>query len=145
MVRCRIHCGIDPARSPPLTMWSTAATICAKITLASASGSRPSFEIFVKSSPPPAYSMTRCSFASVSTTSYSRMMLAWCSRSMLEISRDSRRCVFWSSFVLSRILIATFSAHDGGGAASRDARVTRDSTARVTWRARCRSRFLFSS
>lgn len=31
---------------------------------------------------------------------------------MLEISLDSSRCVFWSSLVLSRILMATLSEGD---------------------------------
>ena len=92
-----------------LTMCSTAARIWAYSGRASFSVRRPSFEIFVNSSPPVAYSMMMCSLASVSITSYRRMMFGWCRHSMLEISRDSRRCVFWSSFVLSRIFMATFS------------------------------------
>lgn len=92
-----------------LTMCFTAETIWEKIILQSVSISFPSVVILVKSSPPPAYSITRCSFESVSTTSYSLMIFGWWSFSMLDISRDSKRWVFWSSFVLSKILIATFS------------------------------------
>lgn len=95
--------------SPPLTMCFTADTIWEKMSLLSGSESFPSVLIFPKSSPPPAYSMTKWSLDRVSTTSYRRMMLGWCSFSMLEISRDSSLWVFWSSLVLSRILMATFS------------------------------------
>jgi len=74
-----------------LTMCFTAETIWEKIILQSVSISFPSVVILVKSSPPPAYSITRCSFESVSTTSYSLMIFGWWSFSMLDISRDSKR------------------------------------------------------
>lgn len=95
--------------SPPLTMCFTADTIWEKMSLLSGSESFPSVLIFPKSSPPPAYSITKWSLDRVSTTSYRRMMLGWCNFSMLEISRDSSLWVFWSNLVLSRILMATFS------------------------------------
>jgi len=91
------------------TMCSTAATICANSGFASDSCKRPSLVILVKSSPQQAYSITRWSFESVSMTSYSRITFGWWSRSILEISRDSKRCVLASSFVLSNIFTATLS------------------------------------
>lgn len=97
-------------KDEPTICW-TPATDWANMCLASDSGNLPSLEILVKSSPPPAYSITMWSFASVSTTSYRRIMLGWWSLSILEISLDKSRCVFWSNLVLSRIFIATFSAN----------------------------------
>ena len=88
--------------------WTAAITWAYK-DFASLSGSFPSFDILVNNSPPPAYSITIWSLAKVSTTSYRRITFGWWSLSILDISRDNNLCVFWSSFVLSRIFMATFS------------------------------------
>lgn len=91
-------------------MCPTAATTCLKIFRAAFSCSLPSLDILANSSPPQAYSITMCNLDNVSITSYSLIILGWWSFSIEEISLDNSRCVFWSNFVLSSILMATFSA-----------------------------------